>query len=93
MPAPFPSSKNYTYTYGSEGEEDPTENEAHSEVPSVPVAELKGHGDGPIHIVRFTGEIIQQHHLEQCPETFLFIENSYDPSDLQNYLVVQVVAR
>ena len=24
--------------------------------PSIPVAELRGHGDGPIHIVRFTGE-------------------------------------
>ena len=24
--------------------------------PSLPVAELRGHGDGPIHIVRFTGE-------------------------------------
>ena len=24
-------------------------------LPSVPVAELRGHEDGPIHIVRFTG--------------------------------------
>ena len=26
--------------------------------PSLPVAELRGHGDGPIHIIRFTGEDI-----------------------------------
>lgn len=26
------------------------------DLPSVPVAELRGHKDGPIHIVRFTGE-------------------------------------
>lgn len=58
MPAPFPSSKNYAYTYGSEADADLTENEARSEVPSVAVAELKGHEEGPIHIVRFTGESI-----------------------------------
>eukprot|EP00569_Conticribra_weissflogii_P003363 CAMPEP_0171331672 /NCGR_PEP_ID=MMETSP0878-20121228/2847_1 /TAXON_ID=67004 /ORGANISM="Thalassiosira weissflogii, Strain CCMP1336" /LENGTH=406 /DNA_ID=CAMNT_0011832249 /DNA_START=55 /DNA_END=1275 /DNA_ORIENTATION=+ len=56
MPAPFPSSKNYAYTYGSEAFEDLTENEARSEVPSVAVAELKGHDEGPIHIVRFTAD-------------------------------------
>jgi hypothetical protein len=36
-------------------DDDYDENE-NDDRPSVPVAELRGHGDGPIHIVRFTGE-------------------------------------
>lgn len=44
-----------TMTRGLSFPADDAENN-HPNRPSVPVAELRGHGDGPIHIVRFTGE-------------------------------------
>ena len=54
--APFPTFNATISTHNTNANGIDDDEYDDSDIPSVPVSELRGHEEGPIHIVRFTGE-------------------------------------